>query len=1257
MSSPIEKELANFRQLAKSLCKNQQDFCNTKLIESCEIANANLKKWEKDGHDLISQLWDPPAHLRLPGVPRTTNAIADIFPKFSIHVNLSGPGSPPAEPKEPGQVVEKVPNPTGNGDNENVDVEDAPVKKSDGLASGKGERLSGSSGSTVFHTPESIQHNAGGVSPTKSGEIPENEPLEDVHSNSHTGSEHSNVEDVVGNRKSSTPSSKRKSSDGKIEERVLFSDETHSVEDKEEAMLDDSDSADLMAPSTQEDDDAQFQTAEDTMDLSEKEEPDSNRVSSTHSSPVAEDEKESPVAGEEKELSVAKYEKESPVLEEKKGFPVAENEKESPIAEEEKESPVIEKEKKSPVGLEKPPSRITSSSLDEVNKDQPVDEWKAADINRGHDRKRSREEDPVSPLPSKETKRDVGMSIDEQQNPGKRRSSPSRKKSVSFKVSPSFSVGRDGTISFDAINALQKIGTDSATSVPKTPSESRVSPRIGPVIAKSTASSSTHRAGRSHMRGALKFSSKRSSLLAHTPGALPPLPPSSKEASRPAARGQESDVNRFASISEGASSFEGDIQSSSEPILDKENDGNSENLLRESRETDKEKSPISSKGMSRSKQLNENEPRQTCDPKQSHLTGILRDAFLDRQHSGNFSTPQLDLNNVAPKTEMIPTRTISHLQSAGPKSEARRQIERVRAERIAARGRHLSSAQHSNDHNLNLSSLRADSGRGIIGVAANTASNELSSKDLTESMSQKEVGEGDLGSCSAEESKILRPKLQEEPMSPSANHDHIMPKTSDHRASVEIISKKNPVGTNIASVLQSPRQEGYRHSGRQEPVIGGVEYEVKKRVGDSEDDTLGSNPVAKSKFSRLKLREKPLDDSINLNRRASKISDQGESVSITIKKSSGGTDIAGVAQNPQHEFQHHDEDKIEPLVPINNHQKRNNIEEDGTEAQREINSEKSLEGPSSGLLNLVTSVTSFLPSASSLLGIRAQEEQEEEEEDSEAVLRRQKLDAERREAEVQARREAMRFTKQKEMEEKQRRAEANRRLRAEEDRVREEERKKKEERRLRKKQEEEEGRRRKKMEEDKKREQRRKQVLLHKRKIEKERENESKRQKREKVVGAVGKNNLKTNKLGAGVGSDSSQIGGWEHGSPSDSLPPTMNRTPKGSRRPLQVSGPSNYEMTPANETFFEESDEEKERRRGKLVPKWAEADKVLTSVKDQADPDDLFASGPMCDLSEVFGDQRKYRTRSSSGNWMQDRLTAQERLAYKKATRDLDNS
>jgi Inner centromere protein, ARK binding region len=74
-------------------------------------------------------------------------------------------------------------------------------------------------------------------------------------------------------------------------------------------------------------------------------------------------------------------------------------------------------------------------------------------------------------------------------------------------------------------------------------------------------------------------------------------------------------------------------------------------------------------------------------------------------------------------------------------------------------------------------------------------------------------------------------------------------------------------------------------------------------------------------------------------------------------------------------------------------------------------------------------------------------------------------------------------------------------------------------------------------------------------------------------------------------------------------------------------------------------------------IPDWARGHLLAAALEkqfggaDPINPDSIFSEFFTCDLQRIFDTKKKrYVTRSSSGNWLQDRLTLPERLAYQKA-------
>mmetsp|Transcript_6804 Transcript_6804/g.10019 ORF Transcript_6804/g.10019 Transcript_6804/m.10019 type:complete len:758 (+) Transcript_6804:314-2587(+) len=102
------------------------------------------------------------------------------------------------------------------------------------------------------------------------------------------------------------------------------------------------------------------------------------------------------------------------------------------------------------------------------------------------------------------------------------------------------------------------------------------------------------------------------------------------------------------------------------------------------------------------------------------------------------------------------------------------------------------------------------------------------------------------------------------------------------------------------------------------------------------------------------------------------------------------------------------------------------------------------------------------------------------------------------------------------------------------------------------------------------------------------------------------------------------------------------------------------YEMSDREGDSDEESDASdyyEEKGPKKKVPKWAQKDRLLPALErqfldnpDRVDPDTIFHEVSTCDLEAIFGQRKKrYAKRASTGNWTKDRVTASEKLVYKR--------
>ena len=98
----------------------------------------------------------------------------------------------------------------------------------------------------------------------------------------------------------------------------------------------------------------------------------------------------------------------------------------------------------------------------------------------------------------------------------------------------------------------------------------------------------------------------------------------------------------------------------------------------------------------------------------------------------------------------------------------------------------------------------------------------------------------------------------------------------------------------------------------------------------------------------------------------------------------------------------------------------------------------------------------------------------------------------------------------------------------------------------------------------------------------------------------------------------------------------------------------TSYEMTDGEYDSEDEEDDVSETNK-KMIPDWArsrclgQALEIQFSKNYPIDPDDLFGEVETCNLEAIFDKKSlKYRTRNSSGDWANDRVTAEEKRWYK---------
>jgi Inner centromere protein, ARK binding region len=119
-------------------------------------------------------------------------------------------------------------------------------------------------------------------------------------------------------------------------------------------------------------------------------------------------------------------------------------------------------------------------------------------------------------------------------------------------------------------------------------------------------------------------------------------------------------------------------------------------------------------------------------------------------------------------------------------------------------------------------------------------------------------------------------------------------------------------------------------------------------------------------------------------------------------------------------------------------------------------------------------------------------------------------------------------------------------------------------------------------------------------------------------------------------------------------------------RQSLITRPEDNYEISDKEDSDDDDSDSDSSEgsKRKKRIPEWAQRDKLVAALECQfshqdghyVDPDELFGEVESCDLRDIFGSPKKsnkYDRRASTGNWAKDRVTAAEKLAYKREHRN----
>lgn len=114
------------------------------------------------------------------------------------------------------------------------------------------------------------------------------------------------------------------------------------------------------------------------------------------------------------------------------------------------------------------------------------------------------------------------------------------------------------------------------------------------------------------------------------------------------------------------------------------------------------------------------------------------------------------------------------------------------------------------------------------------------------------------------------------------------------------------------------------------------------------------------------------------------------------------------------------------------------------------------------------------------------------------------------------------------------------------------------------------------------------------------------------------------------------------------------------SKKPKVASPMDTYEISDREESDCDSSDSDSEsEKQKKKIPVWALKANLLPVLEQQyngcvdgkrVDPDSIFPEVQTCDLEAIFGGKKsRYTRRTSSGNWTQDKVTAAEKLVYKR--------
>lgn len=110
-------------------------------------------------------------------------------------------------------------------------------------------------------------------------------------------------------------------------------------------------------------------------------------------------------------------------------------------------------------------------------------------------------------------------------------------------------------------------------------------------------------------------------------------------------------------------------------------------------------------------------------------------------------------------------------------------------------------------------------------------------------------------------------------------------------------------------------------------------------------------------------------------------------------------------------------------------------------------------------------------------------------------------------------------------------------------------------------------------------------------------------------------------------------------------------------QKPIVMSPMDTYEMSDREESDSGGESDDHENSPQKKIPKWAQKHNLIPALERQfldgpnkLDPDTIFPEVSTCDLEAIFGRKKeRYLKRKSTGDWRKDRVTASEKLVYKR--------